>query len=78
MIRRDEDCVYLTGICGVEEAETLRELIQAGARRIDWTGCARLHTSCLQVLLAASLPVCGTPELAGLTQFIAPLLAVED
>jgi hypothetical protein len=73
-IRRDHDTVVLEGQCDVEDAEVLVQHLQAGATLIDWAGCTHLHTACLQVLLAARLPVHGTPPSASLARWVAPLL----
>jgi hypothetical protein len=73
-IRRVDETVLLDGVCAVEEAETLMHEIQAGATVIDWTGCAHLHTACLQVLLAAGLPTRGTPANPALARWLPGLV----
>jgi hypothetical protein len=73
-IRRDEDVVLLEGVCAVEDAEVLMHELQAGATLIDWSACAHLHTACLQVLLAAGLPVRGAPANAAIARWLAPAL----
>jgi hypothetical protein len=61
----DDGSIVLAGDCPVEDAEPLLELLQkAPGARIDWTGCARLHTAVAQVILAAGRPtagLCGDP-----------------
>ncbi len=73
-IRRDDDAVLLEEVCDVEDAEVLMQHLQAGATAIDWSGCRHLHTACLQVMLAAGLPVRGTPASPELLRWVAPLL----
>jgi hypothetical protein len=43
---------------------------------IDWTACRHLHTACLQVMLAARLPVRGPPLNAALALWLPRLLPV--
>ena len=74
--RTDSGSVIVDGNCSVEEAEPLLQLLQtAPAMRCDWTRCDKLHSSVLQVILAAR-PVlvgpCGDPWIQ---QWIAPHLA---
>lgn len=58
MIRLDGTTIHLDGVCPVEEAERLLELIQAGtAADLDLGGCRSVHTAVLQLLLASSLPI---------------------
>jgi hypothetical protein len=70
MIERAGDTIMLRGPCPVEDAETLLTMLQDGAAGIDWSGCTLLHTACLQVLLAAGVPVTGTPAEAGLAKWV--------
>jgi hypothetical protein len=55
-IRRDNDgVIVLDGECPVEDAEALLQLLQAQpAGPVDWSGCTRLHTAVLQVLMASA------------------------
>ena len=73
-IRRDDDVVLLEDVCAVEDAEVLMKELQAGATLIDWSACAYLHTACLQVLLAAGLPMRGTPANPAIARWLAPAL----
>ena len=58
--RAPDGKVVLTGVCAVEDAEPLLQLLQANpGAPCDWTGCSHLHTAVLQVILAAR------PELVG-------------
>jgi hypothetical protein len=63
--RTDQGTVVLEGLCPVEDAEALLQILQATpAAPIDWTRCRQLHTAVFQVIIAAgSHPVgrCGDP-----------------
>src|SRR6185312_6054906 len=57
-VRADGDWVRLDGECGVEEAETLTGLLQAGGwRGVDLGHCRLAHSAVVQALLAFHLPV---------------------
>ena len=73
-IRRDEDTIHLDDVCAVEDAEVLVQELGAGAACIDWSGCTHLHTACLQVLMAAGVPMRGVPANATLARWGAALL----
>jgi hypothetical protein len=73
-IGRDGDTVLLEDVCAVDDAEALMGHLQAGATRIDWSGCTHLHTACLQVVLAARVPIHGTPANPLLARWLGPLL----
>jgi hypothetical protein len=73
-IRRADDTIMLEDVCPVEDAETLMQELQVGATSIDWSGCSHLHTACLQVLLAAQIPVHGTPANPALARWVTPIL----
>jgi len=56
----NEGAIILVGECPVEDAETLLEHLQARrAGPVDWSGCTRLHTAVLQVLMAAKPKLVG-------------------
>lgn len=58
--RGDDGVIVLEGECPVEDAETLLQLLQAQPKGpVDWSGCTRLHTAVLQVLMAAAPPMRG-------------------
>lgn len=63
--RTDGGVVVLEGDCPVDDAEPLLELLQkTPGATVDWTGCGRLHTAVVQVVLAAgAAPTgpCGDP-----------------
>lgn len=60
--------MVLAGVCPVEDAEPLLQLLQAApAASVDWSGCSRLHTAVFQVILAVRPPLtgpCGDPFVA--------------
>lgn len=63
--RNTERRVSLEGVCPVEDAEPLLQLLQATPEAVcDWTGCSHLHTAVVQVIMVAR-PVlagpCGDP-----------------
>ena len=46
--------VILDGVCAVEDAEPLLQMLQATpAAVVDWTRCRQLHTAVLQVIMAS-------------------------
>jgi hypothetical protein len=54
--RTDDGRLVLEGICPVEDAEALLQLLQTGLDgELDWTTCRQLHTAVLQVVLASGL-----------------------
>ena len=56
----NEGSIMLVGECPVEDAETLLEHLQTRrAGPVDWSGCTRLHTAVLQVLMAAKPKLVG-------------------
>jgi hypothetical protein len=56
------DVVVLSGLCGVEEAETLlAALVEDPSRRVA-LDTTRLHTALWQVLLALHPPIARTPD----------------
>jgi hypothetical protein len=73
-IRRDDDVIFLEGICGVEDSEVLLHEIQAGTTMLDWSGCTYLHTGCLQLVMATALPLRGAPADAALTRWVTPMV----
>ena len=73
-IRRLGDTIFLEGVCAVEDAEILLQYLQAGADLIDWSDCTHLHAACFQLLLAARVPMSGTPANPDLSRWLAPIL----
>lgn len=71
-----DDRIVLSGMCHLEEAETLFGLLQShpGAS-VDLSACDGLHGAVLQVLLVARPAISGVPTVPFLRQFIYPVLA---
>lgn len=64
--------IVLTGVCPVEDAETLLQLLQASpGTKCDWSGCSRLHTAVVQILLVARPPLIGPCGDAWIEQWLA-------
>ncbi len=58
--RSDAGIVLLDGVCAVEDAEPLLQLLQATpAAVVDWTSCRQLHTAVFQVILASGVSPVG-------------------
>jgi hypothetical protein len=57
--------IALVGVCPVEDAEPLLQLLQAAPNApCDWRRCGYLHTAVVQVILAARpilIGPCGDP-----------------
>ena len=79
-VRRDDNgVIVLQGVCPVEDAEPLLQMLQAmPAADIDWQGCHQLHTAVLQLVLASrriSIGPCGD---AWVAQWLAPKLTQNE
>lgn len=75
-VRRSEHgTLVLEGICPVEDAEVLLQLLQTGpAAALDWTKCRQMHTAVLQVILASGIVPQGPCGDALVRQWLAPKL----
>jgi len=70
--------VLLEGVCPVEDAETLLQLLQTiPAAALDWTQCRQMHTAVLQVVLASGLIPLGPCGDTLVEQWLAPRLQKE-
>lgn len=68
--------ISLEGACPVEEAETLLSLLLAEPSSVvDLSGCTRLHTALVQVLLAARPETSGPCRDPFVSRWVEPLLA---
>jgi hypothetical protein len=71
--RGDNHTIVLEGVCPVEDAESLLQMLQTTpTARVRWAQCRQLHTAVLQVINASSTaPIgpCGDPWVA---QWFAP------
>jgi hypothetical protein len=76
-IRRDDNgSIVLDGNCPVEDAEPLLQLLQSTLEpRCDWTGCGKLHSAVVQVILAARPALAGPCGDPWVQQWVAPHLA---
>jgi hypothetical protein len=67
--------VVLDGVCTVEDAEPLLQMLQAApAASIDWTPCRQLHTAVFQVILASGIVPIGPCGDAWVAQWLVPKL----
>jgi hypothetical protein len=73
--RGDNGAIVLEGVCPVEDAEPLLQMLQTmSAADVDWRPCRQLHTAVLQLVLAsgrAQVGPCGDPWVA---QWVGPKL----
>ena len=68
--------IVLSGDCGVEEAETLLNLIQSHPDlAVDISGAGSVHTALWQILLALSPVLVGEPPDPFVRQWIIPAIA---
>ncbi len=76
-VRRDPDGrIVLDGVCSVEDAEPLCQLLQATPEAAcDWTRCSSLHTAVAQVLMAARSPLAGPCGDPWIEMWVAPQLS---
>jgi hypothetical protein len=59
-VRRHDETIVLDGDCGVEDAETLLQMLLASpAAPVDLSQCGILHTAVVQVLLRARPKLVG-------------------
>jgi hypothetical protein len=73
--RSDDGIVVLDGVCAVEDAESLLQMLQATpAALVDWTHCRQLHTAVLQVIMASGGSPIGPCGDLWVQQWLAPKL----
>jgi hypothetical protein len=73
--RGNTGTVVLEGVCAVEDAEPLLQLLQATPGAVvDWTQCRQLHTAVFQVILASDTVPIGPCGDAWVKQWLAPKL----
>jgi hypothetical protein len=73
-VRTDDDVIRLEGECWVEDAEPLADLLRAGGRTVDLSGCTRLHGAVAQALLAFAPSLEGAPRSEFLARHLAPAI----
>jgi hypothetical protein len=60
IVLHDAGTIRLIGVCPVDDAETLLQLLLANpTAEIDWRGCESAHAAVIQVLLVAKRPLRG-------------------
>jgi hypothetical protein len=58
----DERTIEVVGICPLEDAEPLFQLLaENGSATVDWRRCDQAHTAVIQVLLASKCRLKGPP-----------------
>jgi hypothetical protein len=73
--RSDASTIILDGVCSVEDAEPLLQMLQTTpAAAVDWTPCRQMHTAVLQVILASGTAPVGSCGDAWVAQWLAPEL----
>ena len=71
----EDGVIQLIGICPAGDAEELLQcLIADTVANIDWRRCDAVHSTVVQVLLAAKRPLIGPPRGAALATIVAPAL----
>jgi hypothetical protein len=71
--RTDQGTVVLEGLCSVEDAESLLQMLQATpAAPVDWAQCRQLHTAVFQVVIAAGTVPLGPCGDSWVEQWLAP------
>jgi hypothetical protein len=74
-VRLSDRVIVLEGDCPVDEAEALLDLLLANPNApVDWTACRQLHSSLVQVLLAARPAMLGVPESSFLQRWVVPIV----
>lgn len=73
--RSDNGTLVLEGVCPVEDAEPLLQMLQnMPTAGIDWTQCRQLHTAVFQVILASGIAPIGPCGDAWVAEWLAPKL----
>ncbi len=69
----DDGTIALHGVCPVENAEPLLQLLIAYPDAdLDWRGCEHAHTAVVQIVLAAGRRTRGPPYMPFLAKWIEP------
>jgi hypothetical protein len=73
--RDDKGAIMLDGVCPVEDAEPLLQMLQTmPAVEIDWRQCGQLHTAVFQLVLASGRAPIGPCGDAWVAQWLVPKL----
>jgi len=76
--RTDSGIVILDGVCAVEDAEPLLQMLQiTPVPIVDWTRCRQLHTAVIQVIMASGVAPVGPCGDVWVKQWLEPKLAKE-
>ena len=68
--------VVLSGVVGVEEAETLLNWLQQTEQvKVDMSGLEHLHSANIQVLVTAKVHISAWPQDTQLSKFLQSILA---
>lgn len=77
-IELGDDRAVLSGVCAVEEAESLLAwVLQHPGAPVETADCEHLHTAILQVLMACRPPFASLPEGGPLRQILESIAAEE-
>lgn len=75
-IELSDERAVLTGVCSVEEAESLLSwVLQHPDAAVDAAACEHLHSAVLQVLMALRPRLAAVPVAGPLQQILKPLMA---
>ncbi len=73
--RGDDGAIVLDGVCPVEDAEPLLQMLQSmPAAQLDLRQCRQLHTAVLQLVLASGRAPIGPCGDAWVAQWLVPIL----
>ena len=73
--RGDNDMIVLDGVCPVEDAEPLLQMLQTmPTAEVDWRPCRLLHTAVLQLVLASGRAAIGPCGDVWVAQWLVPKL----
>jgi len=73
-IKLGKKAARFTGVCTIEEAESLLDWVQAHSQpRADLGDCEHLHTALLQILMAHRVSVTRLPPDPWLQHWLRPL-----
>jgi hypothetical protein len=71
--RGDNGAIVLDGVCPVEDAEPLLQMLQATpAAQLDWSQCRQLHTAVFQLVMASGRAPTGPCGDAWVGQWLGP------
>ena len=75
-VRGTDAGIYLEGVCPIEDAEPLLQLLLADPEAtVDWAACDLAHGTIVQILLASRARLIGPPKGVFLRDYVALALA---